>query len=147
MTLSEDYCEAKRLLHMLRIANTFIERALKWPQVKADDGKALSAYAMFLAGCRNTMEDVKFFEEMDNPTNLRTVLYKLPYKINECWHVEANDLQENKGNRARFADLVNFINRKAKIAMDPLFGNIPEYRVTARVCTANSLIASHRVPK
>lgn len=33
----------------------YIDKALKWPQVKSDDGKALSAYAMFLIGCRNTM--------------------------------------------------------------------------------------------
>ncbi|KAL3975057.1 hypothetical protein ACER0C_023683 [Sarotherodon galilaeus] len=133
MTPSKGYREARRLLHKhygdeLRIASAFIEKALKWPQVKNDDAKALNAYAMFLTGCRNTMEDVEFLEEMDNPTNLRTVISKLPYKTRERWRVEAFELQEKRGKRARFADLVNFIDRQAKIAMDPLFGNIPDNR-------------------
>lgn len=44
----------------LVIANAYIDKALKWPQVKSDDGKALNAYAMFLIGCLNSMEDIEF---------------------------------------------------------------------------------------
>ncbi len=133
MMPNKGYCEAKRLLHKhygdeLRIASAYIDKALKWPQVKSDDGKALSAYAMFLIGCRNTMEDIEFLEEMDNPTNLRTVVSKLPYKLKERWRAEAYDIKERRGRRARFADLVNYIDRQARIAMDPLFGNISDSR-------------------
>ncbi len=124
MMPNKGYCEAKRLLHKhygdeLRIASAYIDKALKWPQVKSDDGKALSAYAMFLIGCRNTMEDIEFLEEMDNPTNLRTVVSKLPYKLKERWRAEAYDIKERRGRRARFADLVNYIDRQARIAMVP----------------------------
>lgn len=49
---------------------------------------------MSLIGCRNSMEDVEFLEEMDNATNLQMVISKLPYKIKERWHVEAYELQE-----------------------------------------------------
>ncbi|KAL2082024.1 hypothetical protein ACEWY4_021842 [Coilia grayii] len=135
MTPSKGYREAKRLLRKhygdeLRIASAYIDKALKWPQVKSDDGKALSAYAMFLIGCRNSVQDLEFLEEMDNPTNLRTVISKLPYKMKERWRAEAFELQERRGRRARFADLVNFIDRQAKIATDPLFGNISDSRPT-----------------
>lgn len=51
----------------LHIASAYIEKALKWPQIKSDDGIALNAYTMFLVGCRNTMADMDFLEEMDNP--------------------------------------------------------------------------------
>lgn len=134
MTPNKGYCEAKRLLHKhygdeLRIASAYIDKALKWPQVKSDDGKALSAYAMFLIGCRNTMEDIEFLEEMDNPTNLRTVVSKLPYKLKERWRAEAYDIKEQRGRRAKFADLVSYIDRQARIAMDPLFGNISDSRI------------------
>lgn len=93
MTPNTVYCEAKRLLHKhygdeLRIASTYIDKAPKWAQVKSDDGKALSAYAMFLIGCRNTMEDIEFLEKMDNSTNLRTVVSKLPYKLKERWRAD-----------------------------------------------------------
>ncbi|KAI2644916.1 DNA repair protein RecO [Labeo rohita] len=133
MTPSKGYHKAKKLLRKhygdeLVIANAYIDKALKWPQVRTDDGKALNAYAMFLIGCRISMEDIEFLEEMDNPTNLRTVISKLPYKMKERWRVEAFELKERRGRRARFADLVSFIDLQAKIAIDPLFGNISDSR-------------------
>lgn len=63
---------------------------------------------------------------MDNPTNSWTVIFILPYKIKERWHTEAFDIKERKGRRARFVDLVNFIDHQAKIVMDSLFGNISD---------------------
>ncbi|XP_076852605.1 uncharacterized protein LOC143506910 [Brachyhypopomus gauderio] len=71
---------------------------------------------------RNTMQDVDYMEEMDNPTNMRAVLSKLPYKMREKWKHVAFEILENKERRAKFADLVNYIERQAKIAIDPLFG-------------------------
>lgn len=87
------------------IARAYIEKALKWPQIKSDDGKALSAYALFLIGCRNTLEDGESMEEMDNPTNMRAVISKLPYKMKERWRSEAFDIKERQGVRARFTQL------------------------------------------
>ncbi|KAL1281782.1 hypothetical protein QQF64_000585 [Cirrhinus molitorella] len=131
MTPGKGYHEAKKLLHKhygdeLVIANAYIDKVLKWPQVRTDDGKALNAYAMFLIGCRNSMEDIEFLEEMDNPTNMRIVISKLPYKMKERWRAEAFELKERRGRRTRFADLVSFIDRQAKITIDPLFGNISD---------------------
>ena len=131
MTQSKGYLEAKRLLNKhygdeLRIASAYIDKALTWPQVKSEDGKALSAYAMFLIGCLNTMMDIEYLDEMDNPTNLRTMVSKLPYKMRERWRAGAFDIKERSGRRAKFADLVKYIDRQAKIASDPLFGNIPD---------------------
>ncbi|XP_076848178.1 uncharacterized protein LOC143493558 [Brachyhypopomus gauderio] len=68
------------------------------------------------------MQDVDYMEEMDNPTNMRAVLSKLPYKMREKWKHVAFEILENKERRAKFADLVNYIERQAKIAIDPLFG-------------------------
>lgn len=110
----------------LMIASAYIDKALKWPQIKSEDGKALNTYAVFLTGCCNTMEDVEFMEEMDNPTNMRIVVSKLPYKIREKWCNAAFEIKERRGHGARFADLVLFIDRQAKIAMDPLFGDLQD---------------------
>lgn len=133
MTPSKGYYEAKQLLHKhygdeFKIASAYIDKTLKWPQVKSDDGRALNAYAMFLIGCHNCMEDIEYLDEMDNPTNLRTVISKLPYKLKERWCAEAFNIKERQGIRAKFADLVNFIDCQAKIVMDPLFGNISDNR-------------------
>lgn len=115
--------EAKRLLQKhygdeLMIASAYIDKA------RSEDGKALNTYAVFLTGCRNTMEDVEFMEEMDNPTNMRIVVSKLPYKMREKWRNAAFEIKERRGHRARFADLVLFSDCQARVAMDPLFGNL-----------------------
>ena len=129
MSPEKGYKEARSLLQKhygneLKIANAYIEKALNWQVIRMEDGKALNAYALFLTGCNNTMGDLEFMDEMDNPTNMRTVLSKLPYKLREKWRITAFDIQEKGRRRARFSELVTFIDRQAKIAMDPLFGSL-----------------------
>ncbi len=90
MPSSRGFKEAKRLLQRhygdeLIIARAYIDKALKWPQTRSDDGKALSAYSLFLICCRNTFKNGESMEEMDNPTNIRAVISKLPYKMKERW--------------------------------------------------------------
>ena len=81
MSASKGYSIAKKLLQEhygdeLQIASAYIDKALKWSQIKSDDGKALNAYAMFLIGCRNTMEDIEVIWKTDDIwkrwTTLRT---------------------------------------------------------------------------
>ncbi len=86
----------------------------------------LSAYALFLTGCHNTMQDVDYMAEMDNPTNMRVIISKLPYKMRESWRNVAYDIHERSGRRARFSNLVEYIDRQAKVKNDPLFGDIQE---------------------
>lgn len=129
MRPDEGYKEARRLLKQhygdeLRIATAYMNRALEWPQIKAEDRKALNAYALFLIGCRNTMNDVQFMDEMDNPSNMKTVISKLPFKLKERWRNRAYEIQTKTGRRARFSDLVGFISWQAKACNDPLFGDI-----------------------
>lgn len=66
MTPCKGYHEARKLLHKhygdeLVIANAYVDKALKRLQVRADDGKALNAYAMFLIGCHNSMKENLIF--------------------------------------------------------------------------------------
>ena len=95
-----------------------------WPQIKAEDVKALNAFSLFLVSCHNAMEDTDYMEEMNNPTNMRVIISKLPFKMRERRTVHAFDLQELRKRRARFADLVNFVDRQAKISSDPRFGDL-----------------------
>lgn len=129
MSPKKGYHEAIKLLNYhygneIKIAAAYLNKAVNWPQVKADDAKALHSYSLFLTSCNNAMQDVNHLEELDNPTNLRVIVSKLPYKMRERWRVSAFDIQENSGRRAKFSDLVKFLNRQAKIALDPLFGDI-----------------------
>lgn len=56
--------------------------------------RGLSDYALFLKGCCNTMQDVEFVEEMNNPSNMKKVVLKLPFKLSERWRTVAYDHYE-----------------------------------------------------
>lgn len=77
------------------------------------------------------MDSIEYMEEMDNPTTMRAILSKLPYKLKEKWRTSAYDLQEKNGQRARFTDLVDFIDHQARIISHPLFGNLKETSSTS----------------
>lgn len=60
----------------------------------------------------------------------------------------AYDLQERNGRRARFTDLVDFIDRQARILSHPLFGNLKETSSTlAGRRTPGSLLGPLNIPR
>lgn len=127
----QGYHRAKSLLaehfgNENKIASAYMEKILNWMPVKSEDIKALQAFSLFLRGCSNLTEQVMQMKELDLPSNMRNINMKLPYKLREKWRAFACDLQERRGHRALFKDLVFFIEKQVKIASDPLFGNIQD---------------------
>lgn len=66
---------------------------------------------------------------MNDSSNIRLIMIKLPYKLRERWRAAACELQEQRGYRVRFPDLVNLIEKQVIILSDPLFGDIQNSRV------------------
>lgn len=123
------YLRAKSLLcehfgNEHKIAHAYMEKINNWPAIKSEDTKALQTFSLFLKGCSNLTEHITQLKELDLPSNMRSIILKLPYKMRERWRNVACDLQEKRGQRALFTDLVIFIEKQVKVASDPLFGNI-----------------------
>ncbi|KAL6484006.1 hypothetical protein MHYP_G00088790 [Metynnis hypsauchen] len=123
------YREARALLDRhygdeLTIANAYIKKAMEWPQIKPEDRKGLNTFSLFLIGCCNAVNDVDYMDEMNNPTNMKCILSKLPFKLKEKWRSYAYDIKERRKKQARFPDLVDFVYHQAKVVNDPLFGDI-----------------------
>lgn len=138
MDPSRGYPEAKRLLKEnfrddLKVTTAFMDKALKWATIKSDDGKALQSYALYLRSCCNAMQDLKMMEELDLPSNMKLIISKLPYRLKEKWRTTAYDILDRTGHRARFHDLVVFIEKQGKILLDPLFGDIQDRTKTAAI--------------
>ncbi|KAJ8402854.1 hypothetical protein AAFF_G00361680 [Aldrovandia affinis] len=96
MDARQGYAEAKWLLkkhfgNEVMVTNAYLEKALSWTAIKADDGKALQAYALYLRGCYNAMQDLEYLKELDIPSNLRLMTSKLPYKLRDKWRTAAHD--------------------------------------------------------
>ncbi len=135
MNPAEGYLKAKQLLrehfgNEYQIAVAYMNKALEWPSIRPEDGEALHSFSFFLSGCCNAMSDISYMEEMDNAANLRAIAVKLPYKLREKWRSVACGIQEKQNARVKFKDLVDFINKQARISLHPVFGDIKETSTT-----------------
>ncbi|XP_061160072.1 uncharacterized protein LOC133170892 isoform X1 [Syngnathus typhle] len=131
MSAGDRYAEAKRLLEYhygdkIKLTNAYMEKAMNWSTIKAEDGKALYSYALFLRACCNLSRSLQDMEELSLPSNLRLLVSKLPIKLRERWRSRAFDIMEQRQTKATFSDLVTFIERHARIMQDPLFGDIQQ---------------------
>ena len=127
----EGYAEARRLIEKkfgddFRIASAYESKALNWPPVKSEDGSALSRFSVYLASCKNAMKGSQYSSKFDQPDNIQKLIYKLPYNMRERWRRVVDDIMELQGSPVKFDDLVSFIDREARIATNPVFGQITE---------------------
>ncbi len=131
MTAERGYAVAKQLLkdhfgNEFNITAAYMEIVTGWPSIKSEDTKALKAYGLFLRECCNAMEELQYLEELSMPANMRILIQKCPYKLREKWRTKASEICERTGRRARFPDIVNFIEHQIRIISDPVFGNIQD---------------------
>lgn len=125
------YMRAKALLkehfgNEQKVAAAYMDKALSWANIKSEDVRALQDYSLFLRGCCNAMEDVQYLHDLDMPSKMLNVIRKLPYKLRDKWRSRACDLQESQKRRAKFSDIVDFIEKQIKILTDPVFGSIQD---------------------
>ena len=137
------YMEAKRLLKVhfgdeFKLTSAYIDKALNWMNIPADNGEALQKYALFLRSCFNLMHTLRYMDELNLPSNLRLLVAKVPYKLRERWRTHAFDINEKNVTKATFGDLVKFLERQAKILQDPVFGNLQAASVPRTSKTTSS---------
>lgn len=125
------YHKAKQLLkehfgNDYKVAVAYMNKVSNWAPIKPEDAEALNAFSLFLTACCNTMAEVSYMEELDNVASLKAIVAKLPYKLRERWRSVVCGMQERGDRRVKFNDLVEFINKQAKIALHPVFGDIKD---------------------
>lgn len=125
------YHRAKQLLkehfgNDYKIAIAYMNKVLNWTPIRPEDTESLNAFSLFLTACCNTMDEVSYMEELDNVANLKAIVAKLPFKLRERWRSVVCGIQERCDRRVKFKDLVEFINKQAKIALHPVFGDIKD---------------------
>lgn len=121
------YVEAKKQLewnfgNRAKITSAFIDKALNWSVLKSDDASALRADTFFLRSCFNTMDEAGFLDELENSTNMRILVSKLPFRLRDKWRLIIVDITEKCDRRARFKDLRDFLEKQTRAALDPVFG-------------------------
>ena len=128
MDSSEGYREARNLLEKQygnpeRIATAYLDKIQEWPVITGDNIDALDEFAIMLISCRNAISQVPFGKyEMSNPKTIRKILHKLPFAQQEGWRRKVDKILEQQNRSVTFEDLVNFIEREARVLSNPLFG-------------------------
>lgn len=89
------------------------------------------------------MQDAQYKADMNTTSNLKIIISKIPFKLRDKFRSIACDIMEQDGQRASFKDLVNFIEKQARIVLDPIFGDIQDPRagnkVSKMITTASKL--------
>ena len=123
------YAAVKKLLadkfgNKYRIAEAFKRKVECWPIVKGEDANALNNLALFLVECRNTMTDLEVMNEMDHAANIRLLMSKLTFGLRNKWRSLADNIEEAQGRVAGFPEFVSFVEKQARIASNPVYGQI-----------------------
>lgn len=84
----QGYLRAKRLLHEhygneYNIFTAYIEKALSWPAIKAEDPNALNEYALYLKACCNAMAKMDYMNELNVDSTFKAIVMKLPFKLRD----------------------------------------------------------------
>ena len=122
------YQEARRLLHKRygneeNICAAHIEKLMTWPTIKPDNISGLQNFAVALMVCDSVMSNMPpGLRETDHPRTLRKIVEKLPFSLHDRWRRLADAAMENERRRVTFSDLVDFVDKEARVAANPLFG-------------------------
>ncbi|XP_043213502.1 uncharacterized protein LOC122377501 isoform X2 [Amphibalanus amphitrite] len=92
------------------------------PALRADDAEALDDLSIFLRGCLNALETQPHGLRSVDPKTICKLLEKLPHHMIEKWRRLVDDIEHVERRQANFRDLVGYIEKEARIAMNPSYG-------------------------
>lgn len=129
MPPDKGYKEAKEQLewhygNKIKITSAFMDKAVKWPAIRAEDAAGLRSYAIFLKSCHNTMQDMGYVVDLETPSNLKIIVSKLPFKLRDKWRTVVCNIYDKHNQRATFKDLLAFIDKQSGTMLGPVFGEI-----------------------
>lgn len=125
------YREARRLLkknygNEYKISAAYMEKLARWPDLKSVATAALHKLSIFLLCCKNVMTTNAYLNKFESADSLQQVVQKLPFSMRCRWRRQADEIIEVKQRLVTFPDLVDFVEKEARIANNPIFGNISE---------------------
>ena len=103
------------------VVNSFIKKALTWPNIKPNDVKGIDRFSIFLIECQNAVQSMDAVKVLDYSENMKQLVAKLPYHLHDRWRNHVYRTKE-LGEAVLFKHLVEFVRREAKIANDPVYG-------------------------
>lgn len=80
------------------------------------------------------MNEAGFIDELQNATNMKVLVSKLPFRLRDKWRVAVFNIGEKCDRRLTFKDLLEFLEKQATTTSDPVYGEAqaPKERVIAK---------------
>ena len=128
MTAGTGYMQVRRLLDKRygdedTVTSAFVDVLMEWPQVKPVDVEGLDRFSLTLTSCNNIMSGISpGARETDHPKTMRKIIEKLPYQLQDKWRHLADKIHEEEHRRAKFGDIVDFVEREVRVQTNPMFG-------------------------
>ena len=126
------FSRAKQFLYQeygneFRVANAYIEKLDKWPEIKPEHADDLQELSIFLLDVQNYFENITFNNHLQSPKEIMAIVQKLPYRMREMWRRKTLHFMKNDGH-VSFKHLVDFISEEVAVLSQPLFGTIGDRR-------------------
>ena len=109
-----------------RIVTVYETKALNWPEVRAEDSISLERFSIFLMRCKKVMECSKYLTKLEQPDTIQKLVMKLPFNLRKTWRRSVDHIVETERRSVTFSDLAEFVDNKAKVTANPVFGKITE---------------------
>jgi hypothetical protein len=122
----QGYSEARRLLQdeygdSYKISTAYISKVLNWTVIKYDDEVGLKRFPIFLKKIKNAMSAISDMSVLNHPTNMQTVVKKLPQYLQAKWRDRVTKLKKFQRKVAQFEELVAFVDESAESANHPIY--------------------------
>ena len=104
----------------ITIAAAFMDKISNERQIGSEDGEHLDKFALLLLSCKNAFGDA--CSSISDSQTLRNITIKIPISLLNRWCRRVDDLEKCQGRSVVFEDLVEFVVREVRIAINPSFG-------------------------
>ncbi|XP_068237238.1 uncharacterized protein [Palaemon carinicauda] len=108
---SEGYKQARKLLeerygNLEQIATAFVEKIIKWKDIRENNAEEYDEYSVALKTCRNAISCVPYgIAELQNPKTMRLIIGKFSLGVQARWWRVADKINEKKKRPVSFDDL------------------------------------------
>ena len=151
MKEDDGYAEARRLLEKRygdpeSISCAFVDMLMDWSQLGPGDVDGLNRFSLTLTSCLNVMKSIPSgARETDHPRTMRKIVEKLPNYLQDSWRRKADKIKEDEKRRARFDDIVAFVDREVRIQTNHTFGRHREERAKKQTHTVSATTVTEGV--
>lgn len=102
------------------VARAYLKRIESWKSIPVSDVTGLKTFSAFLKSCRGSMPSLKHLQQLDTDLYLQKIVTKLSLPLQNNWRKYVDSLEQS-GKEINFAELVEFVDREARVAKHPVF--------------------------